>query len=174
MVRVKNKPQHLVFCSHFGHLTSKPGHLPVESLRRPYRMRARVVGVPSDLPHIQGNPRGPIHDLQPLSKPSLWPGSAQGAESVHSYESSCAHVDKTGRPNRGRVPSALGSSRNCLRESAGNRLGPNSCRVTYFDFSNGVTKVTREPASNRHFRGIEGGGSAALMRVSPAGERFMV
>jgi hypothetical protein len=31
MVRVKNKPQHLVFCSHFPHLLSKPRHLPVET-----------------------------------------------------------------------------------------------------------------------------------------------
>lgn len=31
MVRVKNKPQHLVFWSHFVHLLSKPGHLAVES-----------------------------------------------------------------------------------------------------------------------------------------------
>jgi hypothetical protein len=31
MVRVNTKPQHLVFCSHFGHQFPKPRHLPVES-----------------------------------------------------------------------------------------------------------------------------------------------
>ena len=35
MVRVKNKPQHLVFCSHFPHLLSKPRLLPVETSIQP-------------------------------------------------------------------------------------------------------------------------------------------
>jgi hypothetical protein len=43
MVRVNNKPQHLVFCWYFAHLLSKHRHLPVESRRRPCLARRRAV-----------------------------------------------------------------------------------------------------------------------------------
>ena len=39
MVRVKNKPQHLVFWSHFVHQLSKPRTLPVETSIQPCRSR---------------------------------------------------------------------------------------------------------------------------------------
>jgi hypothetical protein len=35
MVRVKNKPQHIVFCSHFPHQLFKHRHLPVETSNQP-------------------------------------------------------------------------------------------------------------------------------------------
>jgi ACR3 family arsenite efflux pump ArsB len=35
VVRVNNKPQHIVFCWYFAHLLSKPRHLPVESRKWP-------------------------------------------------------------------------------------------------------------------------------------------
>ena len=43
VVRVNNKPQHLVFCWYFAHLLSKHRHLPVESRKRPCLMRCRAV-----------------------------------------------------------------------------------------------------------------------------------
>jgi len=43
VVRVNNKPQHLVFCWHFAHLLSKHRHLPVESCKRPCLTRRRAV-----------------------------------------------------------------------------------------------------------------------------------
>jgi hypothetical protein len=43
VVRVNNKPQHLVFCWHFAHLLSKHRHLPVESRKRPCLTRRRAV-----------------------------------------------------------------------------------------------------------------------------------
>jgi hypothetical protein len=43
MVRVNNKPQHLVFCWYFAHLLSKHRHLPVESCKRPCLARTRTV-----------------------------------------------------------------------------------------------------------------------------------
>jgi len=51
MVRVNNKPQHLVFGWHFGHLLSKYRDLAVETLEQPCPMRV----LPFKLPQEQGN-----------------------------------------------------------------------------------------------------------------------
>jgi hypothetical protein len=43
MVRVKNKPQHIVFCSHFLHQLFKHRHLPVETSIQPCPARLPAV-----------------------------------------------------------------------------------------------------------------------------------
>jgi hypothetical protein len=43
VVRVNSKPQYIVFCYRFGHQLSKPGHLPVESLKQPCAQRVCAV-----------------------------------------------------------------------------------------------------------------------------------
>ena len=89
MVRVNNKPQHLVFCWYFAHLLSKHRHLPVESRKRPCLARCRAVCFALKSRQISG--RGPLP--VPLSKrsPSLAP--SQGAELVQNRASPVRIVD---------------------------------------------------------------------------------
>ena len=78
MVRVNNKPQYLVFCSHSRHLLSKHGHLACGKLKRPCRTRVRRSGMP------QNQCQTRLWPLRPLSypKPSPVPSPIQGAETV--------------------------------------------------------------------------------------------
>jgi hypothetical protein len=65
VVRVNNKPQHLVFCLCFAHLLSKHRHLPVESSKRPCLARVcAVLFAPKPgqaLKQTQGSARFPYH-----------------------------------------------------------------------------------------------------------------
>ena len=65
MVRVNNKPQHIVFCWYFAHLLSKHRHLPVESRKRPCLARRRAVCFApkskQTLKQTQGPPRFLYH-----------------------------------------------------------------------------------------------------------------
>jgi hypothetical protein len=47
MVRVKNKPQHIVFCSHFLHQPFKHRHLPVETSNQPCPARVCLARIAS-------------------------------------------------------------------------------------------------------------------------------
>ena len=60
MVRVKNKPQHLVFCSHFAHQLFKHRHLPVETSIQPCAARVCRVKFASNLGHLAGGSRAQI------------------------------------------------------------------------------------------------------------------
>ena len=70
MVRVKNKPQHLVFCSHFPHLLSKPRHLPVETSIQPCLSQVSGVRLASILGHREVPSRTPTPVLAPCLNPS--------------------------------------------------------------------------------------------------------
>ena len=61
MVRVKNKPQHLVFSSHFVHQLSKPRPLPVETSIQPCWSRVSMaVENDSNLEQSSGVAPGPV------------------------------------------------------------------------------------------------------------------
>jgi len=75
VVRVNNKPQHLVFCWHFAHLLSKHRHLPVESLKWPCLARCRAVCFALK----SGQRVGPWPVPVPLSKVSPSRTLSQGA-----------------------------------------------------------------------------------------------
>jgi len=83
MVRVKNKPQHLVFCSHFPHLLSKPRHLPVETSNQPRPTRVCAVKFASNLGHLKSRSKAAIPQFGPCLNPSPARTRAQDAEPVH-------------------------------------------------------------------------------------------
>src|SRR5208283_2950663 len=89
VVRVNNKPQHLVFWSHFGHLLSKHRHLPVESRKWPCLARCRAVCVALE----SGQNSCPRPLLVPLSKGSPSPASSQGAGLVQNRATPVRIVD---------------------------------------------------------------------------------
>ena len=66
VVRVNNKPQHLVFCWCFAHLLPKQRHLPVESRKWPCLARGCAVcfapKLGPTLRRTQGGSRFPYHD----------------------------------------------------------------------------------------------------------------
>jgi hypothetical protein len=59
MVRVKNKPQHLVFCEHFAHQLFKHRHLPVETPKQRCLTRVCPVKFASILGHSRGRSLAP-------------------------------------------------------------------------------------------------------------------
>ena len=93
MVRVKNKPQHLVFCSHFPHLLSKPRHLPVETSIQPCLSQVSGVRLASILGHREVPSRTPTPVLAPCLNPSPRRTPAQGAGPVHFAGTSVQVVD---------------------------------------------------------------------------------
>ena len=101
MVRVNNKPQHLVFCWYFAHLLSKHRHLPVESRRRPCLARRRAVCFALKSGQISGP--GPIP--VPPSKGSPSKAPSQGAELVQNGASAVRIVD-IGAPSPAHLPAA--------------------------------------------------------------------
>jgi hypothetical protein len=89
MVRVKNKPQHLVFCSHFPHQLFKHRHLPVETSNQPCPARLPAVEFAPNPRHRAGWSRTSISSTNP--SPAQTP--AQDAEPVHFARSSVQVVD---------------------------------------------------------------------------------
>jgi hypothetical protein len=65
MVRVKNKPQHIVFCSHFPHQLFKHRHLPVETSIQPCPVRLPAVKICLKSEAMCG----PAADLHLLNQP---------------------------------------------------------------------------------------------------------
>jgi hypothetical protein len=65
MVRVKNKPQHLVFCSHFPHQLFKHRHLPVETSNQPCPARVSAVNSASNPGHDRGQSKASASMPQP-------------------------------------------------------------------------------------------------------------
>jgi len=84
MVRVKNKPQHLVFCSHFPHQPFKHRHLPVETSNRPCPARVCCARFASNLEHLAGRSGASIPQFHSCLNPSPARTPAQDAEPVHS------------------------------------------------------------------------------------------
>jgi hypothetical protein len=101
MVRVNNKPQHLVFCWYFAHLLSKHRHLPVESRKRPCLARSRAVCFALKPGQISGP--GPIP--VPLFKGSPSKAPSQGAGLVQNGASAVRIVD-IGAPSPAQLPAA--------------------------------------------------------------------
>jgi hypothetical protein len=101
VVRVNNKPQHLVFCWHFAHLLSKHRHLPVESLKWPCLTRCRAVcfalksGQRADLWPISV----PLSKVSPLRVPSQGAGVVQNRASP-------VRIVEIGDPSRAQFPAA--------------------------------------------------------------------
>jgi len=89
MVRVNNKPQHVVFCWCFAHLLSKRRHLPVESRKWPCLARCRAVCFALK----SGQISGPSPIPEQLSKGSPLPAPSQGAELVQNRASPVRNVD---------------------------------------------------------------------------------
>jgi len=92
VVLVNNKPQYLVFSSHFEHPLSKHRQLPVESSKAP--CGARVSGV--DLPQSQCR-LGAAGRPTFISKAIRRRGWVQGAKTVHFGWLICADVEIRGR-----------------------------------------------------------------------------
>jgi len=93
MVRVKNKPQHLVFCSHFPHQPFKHRHLPVETSNRPCPTRLSAVKFAPNSGQQQGGSNVPIPQFDPCPNPSPARTPAQDAEPVHFRGRSVQVVD---------------------------------------------------------------------------------
>jgi hypothetical protein len=96
MVRVKNKPQHLVFCSHFAHQLFKHRHLPVETSNQPCPARVCTLKSALNPAHRQGRPKPPSPYSSTLAPD--W-SRTQDAEPVHFPGSSVQVVDN--RAGRG-------------------------------------------------------------------------
>ena len=79
VVRVNNKPQHLVFCCHFAHPLSKHRHLPVESFKQPCASRVCAVRFALKSGQRRGFKPGPARLVPPST---LARAPAQGAELV--------------------------------------------------------------------------------------------
>ena len=93
MVRVKNKPQHLVFCSHFPHQPFKHRHSPVETSNQPCLARVCPVKFAPNSGQQQGGSNVPISQFDPCPNPSPAGTPAQDAEPVHFRGSSVQVVD---------------------------------------------------------------------------------
>jgi hypothetical protein len=100
MVRVKNKPQHLVFCSHFPHQPFKHRHLPVETSNRPCPTRLSAVKFAPNSGQQQGGSNVPIPQFDPCPNPSPARTPAQDAEPVHFRGRSVQVVDIWTGPSR--------------------------------------------------------------------------
>ena len=92
MVRVNNKPQHLVFCWCFTHLLSKHCRLPVESRKQPCLARCRAVRFALKSGQIAGPRPIPV----PPSEGSPSQAPSQGAELVQNRPSPVRIVDIRG------------------------------------------------------------------------------
>jgi hypothetical protein len=101
MVRVNNKPQHIVFCWYFAHLLSKHRHLPVESCKRPCLARGRTLRFAPKSGQTLGF--GPIR--VPLSKRSPSQASSQGAELVQN-RAAPVRIVEIGDPSPAQFPAA--------------------------------------------------------------------
>jgi len=100
MVRVKNKPQHLVFCSHFPHQPFKHRHLPVETSNRPCPARVCCARFASNLEHLAGRSGASIPQFHSCLNPSPARTPAQDAEPVHFRGRSVQVVDIWTGPSR--------------------------------------------------------------------------
>lgn len=115
MVHVNRKPQHIVFCLHSRHLSSKQRDLAVESSQSPCLAHvsglkncpksdaienrlARAFNTPQPAVHTvfwdAGEPDPFLTGTRPPIKPRTDPEPAQGAEVVQFAVQACGDVDK--------------------------------------------------------------------------------